>query len=190
MDTENTLGRRKRFPQSKPSRGVARYVDANDLRALLKIALSLHAVGEPRKRLVRALDNLSHLAGANAWAATVLPARASAAAPLPSVLYGGEDAKAAHRLAEQILLDFRAAKTPIGMLVRTAHIPGRVLAALDEGRAIHSILRLERNGGMPPVRTWVSIARNASDPAFRERERRLAALFHSQSAWLLIGLRG
>ena len=186
-----------RAQPTKLSSVPRQYVDVNDLRRMLKLALGLHSLGDPLKRLNKAMDGLARLAGADAWVAMVLNTKAKGASPVSKVFTGGKDAPAAQALATRIESDHRQAGTSVGKLFATPRqTPGRVLAGIERGKtgdgpsAIHSLLRPETAGSAQRRLTWISIHRNAGAAPFRERERRLVELFHSQSAWLLLQVEG
>jgi len=161
------------------------YVDVNDLRSLLKLGLGLHTIGDPVRRLTRAMDGLARLANADAW---VMQAFNGSVLPDPKAqLFGGKDLLAAQAAAMRIDSECSDLKTSIGRLIAAKHTPGRVLAVIDgRNSAIQSVLREERSGRGKPRLTWISIHRNVTTPPLIERERRMVELFHSQSAWLLL----
>jgi hypothetical protein len=166
----------------------ARYVDVNDLRTLLKLALGLHAAGDPKTRLTKAADGLARIANADAWVVRVLVEREAPAVDGPqSRLYGGTDAQAAVNVAKQIDAEMGLPGTSIGKLIAARPTRGRVLAVIDsKASAIYSVLREEKQDGERPRMTWISVHRNATAPPFVERERRMVELFHSQSAWIIL----
>jgi len=186
--SQNTSVARRPKLSSRPRQ----YLDVNDLRLMLKLGLGLHTIGDPIKRLNKAIDGLARLTEADAWVATVLNPRVRNLSPALNVLSGGKDALAAQKLAETITRDCIGPDTPVGKLLAVPkQTRGRVIATIEHGRVgnyqsdVHSLLQPESVDKAMERVTWISIHRIGAVP-FDERERRLIELFHSQSAWLLL----
>jgi len=188
MKPKRSIATEKKPRRPKLSNRPTQYVGVDDLRSILKLGLGLHASGQTPECLHQALEGLSRLAGASAWAAAVLPLKAPGGVSSPVVLAGGADSHAAQMLTTQIATDYRVRRTPMGRLITSRHTGGRVLAVLVGSRTIYSILCPELAQGEKPERTLIVIVRRDDAAKFAERERRLVELFHSQSAWLLLEL--
>jgi hypothetical protein len=179
--------------EPRPAKLSARprqYVDVNDLRQMLKLALGLHTVGEPLKKMNRALDGLARLAAADAWVAAVVAMKPRNHVAIVSLFQGGTDPVLAEASARRLESEMPSRETSIGQLLFTrSSTPGRVLAAIERQRAICSILPPESSERGRSLLTWVSIHRAVGKSPFEERERRMVELFHSQSAWLVLQMK-
>jgi hypothetical protein len=166
----------------KLSSGPRQYVDVNDLRSMLKLGLGLHTLGDPLKRWNKAAGGMARLCDADAWVAMVVTPRERGITEVSGVTAGGKAADLARAAAERIELEIR--KPGEQVFKKQKLVPGRVGAAIENERDIHTFLMPEESG---PA-TWISVHRRTGAAPFEERERRIVELFHSQSAWVLLQL--
>jgi hypothetical protein len=153
-----------------------KFLGTDDMRQMLRLALRLYRLGDPRTTLDKAMQRLAWLTDATAWTAAVIPPKSRGIARNVIAVRG--DSK----------LKVRDVNDRAFTILAGRHMRSRVFARISGPHAILSRLRPDAESPAGSVQTSISIFRNENAIAFVERERRLVELFHSQTAWLLSSL--